>query len=77
MNKKQLQEELELQREMFAIMKGNWAEHFKAEKDLTDMYGGSHWRAVAIRNSKEEVRQAIEEQHNKLAEIEAKIAKFS
>lgn len=77
LTKKELQTQLELEYEFLYIYKGNWLEHFKMNKELAEMYGGTHWRAERMRKSMNEVKNMLDEQHNKVKEIEAKIKKMS
>jgi hypothetical protein len=75
--KEELKSILEIEMDTYSIMKGNWSEHQKAEKDMYDMYGGKHWRSIRIRDSKEEVRAALEVQHNLIKEIEEELIKIT
>ncbi len=76
MNRKELEQQLLIESERLHILKGNWTEHFKADKELSDMYGGKHWRAERIRKTMNEIRAQLDEQQKKAKEIEEKLARM-
>lgn len=75
--KQELEFQLDIEQEGLYILKGNWTEHFKMDKELSEMFGGTHWRAERVRKSMNEVRFMLDEQHKLIDKIKEKIAKFA
>lgn len=65
-------DELEHLLDAEAIRKGSWLEAFKFAKDITEMYGGQHWRSIKATKELNSCREAMEEIHNKRLKFEGK-----